>query len=1000
MHGDRSALLQDGLVWADAVPSEFISAVHSVADSLLADALIVQDRSGVVVAVTAAVEQLVELDIGQLLGHTSSESGWLVASESGLPLPFDQQPATRTLKSGEAVLDDLIGISFPGGQSSLGHTRWLNLRTHPVFAPSGPDVEGEPLASLVGVVTVLTDATDTTRGRAASNALLNHYQMLVDNTTDMVMLISPAFKLTWVSAATRHVLGYGPEELVGTNTVDLVHPDDRPVLASLRAATDRLAQGVKYELRARNSAGEYRWMSGISRVAFDRDGNAVGRISTLRDIHEQVLAQHALLESESRFRMLAENATDVVWHLTTDGIMVWVSPSVCTVLGWEIADLLGTEAFQLVHPDDRPALVAWRAEMVAGAPVREIELRIREKAGNYRWMSCQARVTKDDAGAIIGRVIGLRDVDEQVQTRLALATQSEALAISEQRFRMLAQNASDIVVEVDSEGLLVWVSPSVEAVLGWRPEQVLGVSIIELAHPDDRSKGLLWLPETGSNPATPAIELRALCADGSFRWMSIHARAVTDTDGSITGRVMGLRDAHGQVLARQALANSQRRYRMLAENASDVVWQLDPDFVLLWVAPSIQSVLGWRADEVLGTSAIDLVYPEDLGAVEPWRENVLSGAEMAPFELRLNTANGTFRWMSLQTRPVFDADGSVSGAVVGLRDVHEQVLAREQLARSERMFRLAMDGAPQGMAVVGLHGQLIRVNDVLCDLVGRDVEWMHDHTEYDLIEPDSREGDLAARDRLLAGDVEIDIHEGCLLTSTGEVLWVEHSLALVRDEYNMPLFYVSQYQDITVARASRQDLKYRAEHDTLTGLINRGQVQERIVDVLSRPASAAQGGLPALLFCDLDFFKDVNDTHGHASGDYVLRVTAERIESALRENDEVARLGGDEFVVVLPEVASLEAATAVAEKIRDAVAKPLLVGRSELVVTMSIGIAAATPGIEAHRLLRNADSALYEAKHNGRDRVAVFNEDRRSASGRQEKGLTDGIYIWRARRHR
>ncbi|MEI8082030.1 MAG: PAS domain S-box protein, partial [Actinomycetes bacterium] len=869
MHGDRSVLLRDGLVWADAIPSEFIAAVHTVADSFLTDALIVADCSGVVVAANAATEKLLELDAGQLLGHASSQSEWLVGSEGGLPLTSDQHPAMRTLRFGKTVLDELVGISFPGGQSSLGHTRWLNLCTYPVFGPPGPGADGGPAVDVVGVVTVLTDATDTAGGQAASNALLSHYQMLVDNTTDMVMLISPTFKLTWVSAATRHVLGYRPEDLVGTNTADLIHPDDLPVLASLRAATDQLAQGVHYELRARNSAGEYRWMSGISRVAFDRDGNAVGRISTLRDIHEQVLAQQALVESESRFRMLAENATDVVWHLASDGIMLWVSPSVCPVLGWEIAELVGTEALQLVHPDDRPALVTWRADMIAGAPVREIELRIRAADESYRWMSCQARVTRDAFGEVDGRVIGLRDVDGQVQARLALAAQSEALASSERRFRMLAQNASDVVVEVDSVGVLVWASPSIESVLGWRPEQVLGMGIIDLTHPADRGKGLRWRESVLAESTTSAVELRALCGDGSYRWMSIHARALTTADGVVTGRVIGLHDAHEQVLARQALANSQRRYKMLAENATDVVWQLDPDSVLLWVTPSIEAVLGWRPEELMGNSAIDLVYPEDLGAAQSWTADVLAGTEVAPFEIRLSTADGKFRWMSLQTRPAFEADGSVGGAVVGLRDVHEQVVAREQVARSERMFRLAMDGAPQGMAVVGLHGRFIRVNDVLCDLVGRDVDWMHEHTEYDVIHPHHLEEDMTARDRLLANEVEYDIHEGRLLTSSGEILWVQHSLALVRDEYNMPLFYVSQYQDVTGARASRQDLKYRAEHDTLTGLINRGQLQERIVDVLSRPASAVAGGVPALLFCDLDFFKDVNDAYGHASGDYM-----------------------------------------------------------------------------------------------------------------------------------
>ena len=126
------------------------------------------------------------------------------------------------------------------------------------------------------------------------------------------------------------------------------------------------------------------------------------------------------------------------------------------------------------------------------------------------------------------------------------------------------------------------------------------------------------------------------------------------------------------------------------------------------------------------------------------------------------------------------------------------------------------------------------------------------------------------------------------------------------------------------------------------------------------------------MFCDLDYFKTVNDSYGHAGGDDVLRVTAERMASALREGDEVARLGGDEFVIVLTDVHDLSAAVAVAQKVRDAVAEPLPVEAEQVSITLSIGVALATPGIEAYRLLRNADAALYEAKNSGRDRIAVF----------------------------
>ena len=813
---------------------------------------------------------------------------------------------------------------------------------------------------------------DVTRRHEAAAALAeaeDQYRLLAENASDIVWRIDADSVIRWVSPSVHYVLGWPPEHLLGALPRDLTHPDDLPALAEHWDAAAAGEPIPSFETRVRTADGGYRWMSIRVRAAFAGDGSFSGATVGFRDIDEEVLVRQALSEqsaalrlSEKQFRLMAENTTDVVMLSDPEWKLTWISPATERVLGYSPTDLVGLDNSELIHPDDLPTLASLRNTSGGLRSGIHFELRVRDATGDYRWMSGVSTEFMDEDGQPNGRISTLRDIHEQVLAQ-------QGLERSELRYRMLAENASDVVAELTVDAVLLWVSPSVQTVLGWRPERVIGMNITELVHPDDRESDTQWRKSMPVANASPN-EIRALTADGRYRWVSVSIRPRTAADGSAVGWVSSLRDVHEQVLARQALANSQRRYRMLAENASDVVWQLNADTLLEWVTPSIEAVLGWHPDQLLGHPAIDVVHPEDREALTRWRTEVFAGAQVAPFELRLRKADGEFLWMSLHTRPTTDADGSVNGAVVGLRDVHEQVVAREQLARSERMFRLAMDGAPHGMAIVGLHGRLVRVNDALCDLVGHDAAWMHDHTEFDVLHPDGREEDMAARGRLLAGGAEYDVHEGRLRTASGDVLWVQHSLALIRDEHEMPLFYVSQYQDITAARASKLQLQYRAEHDVLTGLINRGELQERIVEVLARRTRPA--GVPGLLFCDLDFFKKINDAHGHASGDYMLRVTAERIASALRDDDEVARLGGDEFVVVLPEVTDVSAAILVAEKVRAAVALPFPLGKDQVTITLSVGIALATPGIEARRLLRNADSALYEAKNSGRDRISVF----------------------------
>ena len=164
-------------------------------------------------------------------------------------------------------------------------------------------------------------------------------------------------------------------------------------------------------------------------------------------------------------------------------------------------------------------------------------------------------------------------------------------------------------------------------------------------------------------------------------------------------------------------------------------------------------------------------------------------------------------------------------------------------------------------------------------------------------------------------------------------------------------------------------LAHRAQHDPLTGLANRGQLEERITDALTR--SPRLGGSVAVLFCDLDNFKSINDTHGHSGGDEILKEVADRVRGACRADDLIARLGGDEFVVLLHGVRDLSAAAQVAEKIRVAVHQPMSVAGIEVDLTISIGLALAGPDSDPAQMLGRADKALYRAKEAGRDQVVT-----------------------------
>ncbi|MGC2485504.1 MAG: PAS domain S-box protein [Acidimicrobiales bacterium] len=272
-----------------------------------------------------------------------------------------------------------------------------------------------------------------------------------------------------------------------------------------------------------------------------------------------------------------------------------------------------------------------------------------------------------------------RDVTERVETL--------------ERYKLLAENASDIVYEGDAEGTIRWISPSCR-MLGWNEDDLLGHSVLDFVYEEDHDVVLANRKRVLAGDKTLAIEARYRSKEGGYTWMSVSAKPVFADDDSIVAVVVGLSSIEAEMATRKSLAESEAHYRLLAENASDVVYETDRDGVIMWVSPSVFDVLGWRPDALIGTRAADLVAFEDSVALTRKYENLLSGSRVGRGQIRLTTASGHLRWMSVRAQPTRDASRQVVGSVISLRDCESEVAAQraartlsagsEVLVRSER----------------------------------------------------------------------------------------------------------------------------------------------------------------------------------------------------------------------------------------------------------------------------------------------------------------------------
>jgi diguanylate cyclase (GGDEF)-like protein/PAS domain S-box-containing protein len=307
----------------------------------------------------------------------------------------------------------------------------------------------------------------------------------------------------------------------------------------------------------------------------------------------------------------------------------------------------------------------------------------------------------------------------------------------------------------------------------------------------------------------------------------------------------------------------------------------------------------------------------------------------------------------------------------------------ERLRASEASFRLAFDGAAVGMTMTSLDprdaGRFLRVNDAMCAITGYTAGELTAMTFPEITHPDDLLVGLEALDAAVTGRALVDRAEKRYLRRDGSHVWVAITSSVIRLESGENLHAITQVEDITARKAAETELTWLVTHDPLTRLLNRAGLHEHLFAALQEAQlsdSAEPNPTGALLYCDLDGFKGVNDTHGHDFGDRVLRVTANRLTEQVRDQDHVARLGGDEFVIIAQNI-TLDAAVTLAERIERSLAEPLQVDGVTIKITISIGIAQpsdvpATAGPDAAALLHIADTAMYQAKANGRNGHAVY----------------------------
>ncbi len=408
---------------------------------------------------------------------------------------------------------------------------------------------------------------------------------------------------------------------------------------------------------------------------------------------------------------------------------------------------------------------------------------------------------------------------------------------------------------------------------------------------------------------------------------------------------------------------------VITRSAGATMAVIDRNLVMIYVNDEYARWFGTVPGQLVGKTLVQVYGESDCARFMPFVERVLQG-ERVQYQRLLHTPYGVDEWRTICLTPWQNPQGAVEGFITTALDVHELQVTMNALRAANQRLSSHMENSPLAVLEMDQNLRLLHCSQRAVQLMG----WLHvtgleGRLLTELMARSSRdEGLHHALQRLQSGQESQNRAETCFVRDDGSEVHCEWFNSALTDAQGQVTSIMALVQDVSAKIQIARQQHYLANHDSLTGLLNRAAFQNRLEQSLEQARSNA--GSVALLFIDLDGFKGVNDAEGHRAGDEVLRIVAQRIASTVRAGDTMARLGGDEFLVMLDRDVTRDVADTIGHRIIEALHQPMDLEGRDIFVGASIGVAMHPPlAGDIDALMNRADQALYAAKRAGKGRL-------------------------------
>jgi PAS domain S-box-containing protein len=655
------------------------------------DAYYISNLEGVFIDGNKAAEDLIGQPRNELIGKLFTDFDLLAPDQIARAASILAQNAER-IPTGP----DELTLSMKDD-----HNVVVELRTYPI------EIRNQSL-----VLNIARDVTERKRAGKALEESEKRYRSLVDNLLSGICILQDG-EVKFVNQWLLDKSGYTREEFVGQPIEKFIHPDDLQLSAEVIARRYEGDISPRPPMRVITKSGTVYWTEALGTIIEYEGRPAI--LSNLTDITDRMQAERTLKESEQRYRSVVERVLDMIVTIDAEtGGLTSANDYTEELLGYSREELLDANSFlEFIHPDDRERMAtAFGDQFQKGIASTLLPFRILKKDGNFIHVEERGSVLRDDHGKPFLYLGVMRDITERMKA-------DAALWASEENYRLHFENVNDVIFSIDRESRMTSISPSVEIILGYKPEELTGQTIAELAiiAPESRERISQGIGEVFSGAHVEMLEYEFLAKDGSKKLGELNV-APRKKDGEVVELICVARDITDRRQAEESLRQSEEMYRGLFEDSIEGIFTQDIEGNYTSCNQAMAEIVGYPLEKIIGSDYRKFMAPEAWEkAFQDFNRMFRTGEPIRNLQYDIVRPDGERRTVESNASPIKKHDRIV-GFQVTARDITERKHADEILRESEEKYRTLFEESKDGVFITGADGQLKEINPSGLELFG------------------------------------------------------------------------------------------------------------------------------------------------------------------------------------------------------------------------------------------------------------------------------------------